>query len=600
MSEENLYTFENEAYRKTYWHTCSHVMAQAVKRLYPQVKLAIGPSIDSGWYYDFDADFSFTQEHLDAIEAEMKKICKEKLPLVRSEKPRAEAVAYMESLGEPYKVELINDLPEDAVISFYTQGEFTDLCAGPHLDSTGRIKANAFKLTQCCGAYWRGDSKRKMLQRIYGIAFPKKEELDEYLQKQEEARKRDHNKLGRELEYFTTVDVIGQGLPILLPKGARVIQTLQRWVEDEEEKRGYLLTKTPLLAKRELYKISGHWDHYLDGMFVLGDPHDETKECFALRPMTCPFQYQVYLNRARSYRDLPMRLGETSTLFRNEDSGEMHGLIRVRQFTISEGHIVLRPDQLEEEFKHCLDLAKYCLGTVGLLEDCTFRFSQWDPANPNNKYEGTAEQWNEAQEIMGRILDDLGVKYTVGIDEAAFYGPKLDIQYKNVFGKEDTLVTIQIDMLLAERFGMYYIDENGEKKLPYIIHRTSLGCYERTLAYLIEEYAGALPTWMAPEQVRFLPVTDRAADRCADLVKALNAKGYRAEADYRNEKIGKKIREAQIEKVPYMVVVGDRDLENGTVSPRHRAAGDLGAMSFEDFEALLKKVVDEKIKDKDL
>ena len=348
MSEENLYTFENEAYRKTYWHTCSHVMAQAVKRLYPQVKLAIGPSIDSGWYYDFAADFSFTQEHLDAIEAEMKKICKEKLPLVRSEKPRAEAVAYMESLGEPYKVELINDLPEDAVISFYTQGEFTDLCAGPHLDSTGRIKANAFKLTQCCGAYWRGDSKRKMLQRIYGIAFPKKEELDEYLQKQEEARKRDHNKLGRELEYFTTVDVIGQGLPILLPKGARVIQTLQRWVEDEEEKRGYLLTKTPLLAKRELYKISGHWDHYLDGMFVLGDPHDETKECFALRPMTCPFQYQVYLNRARSYRDLPMRLGETSTLFRNEDSGEMHGLIRVRQFTISEGHIVLRPDQLEE------------------------------------------------------------------------------------------------------------------------------------------------------------------------------------------------------------------------------------------------------------
>ena len=469
MSEENLYTFENEAYRKTYWHTCSHVMAQAVKRLYPQVKLAIGPSIDSGWYYDFDADFSFTQEHLDAIEAEMKKICKEKLPLVRSEKPRAEAVAYMESLGEPYKVELINDLPEDAVISFYTQGEFTDLCAGPHLDSTGRIKANAFKLTQCCGAYWRGDSKRKMLQRIYGIAFPKKEELDEYLQKQEEARRRDHNKLGRELEYFTTVDVIGQGLPILLPKGARVIQTLQRWVEDEEEKRGYLLTKTPLLAKRELYKISGHWDHYLDGMFVLGDPHDETKECFALRPMTCPFQYQVYLNRARSYRDLPMRLGETSTLFRNEDSGEMHGLIRVRQFTISEGHIVLRPDQLEEEFKRCLDLAKYCLGTVGLLEDCTFRFSQWDPANPNNKYEGTAEQWNEAQEIMGRILDDLGVKYTVGIDEAAFYGPKLDIQYKNVFGKEDTLVTIQIDMLLAERFGMYYTDENGEKKLPYII-----------------------------------------------------------------------------------------------------------------------------------
>lgn len=597
MSEENLYTFENEAYRKTYWHTCSHVMAQAVKRLYPQVKLAIGPSIDSGWYYDFDADFSFTQEHLDAIEAEMKKICKEKLPLVRSEKPRAEAVAYMESLDEPYKVELINDLPEDAVISFYTQGEFTDLCAGPHLDSTGRIKANAFKLTQCCGAYWRGDSKRKMLQRIYGIAFPKKEELDEYLQKQEEARRRDHNKLGRELEYFTTVDVIGQGLPILLPKGARVIQTLQRWVEDEEEKRGYLLTKTPLLAKRELYKISGHWDHYLDGMFVLGDPHDETKECFALRPMTCPFQYQVYLNRARSYRDLPMRLGETSTLFRNEDSGEMHGLIRVRQFTISEGHIVLRPDQLEEEFKRCLDLAKYCLGTVGLLEDCTFRFSQWDPANPNNKYEGTAEQWNEAQEIMGRILDDLGVKYTVGIDEAAFYGPKLDIQYKNVFGKEDTLVTIQIDMLLAERFGMEYTDQNGQKVRPYIIHRTSLGCYERTLAYLIEKYAGALPLWMMPTQVRVLPITDRAHDYAQEIVDRLRDAGIRAESDYRSEKLGYKIREAQIQKIPYMLVVGDRDMENQTVSVRTRAGVDLGAMSVDDFRAKCRAEIDTKARD---
>ena len=597
MSEENLYTFENEAYRKTYWHTCSHVMAQAVKRLYPQVKLAIGPSIDSGWYYDFDADFSFTQEHLDAIEAEMKKICKEKLPLVRSEKPRAEAVAYMESLGEPYKVELINDLPEDAVISFYTQGEFTDLCAGPHLDSTGRIKANAFKLTQCCGAYWRGDSKRKMLQRIYGIAFPKKDELDEYLQKQEEARKRDHNKLGRELEYFTTVDVIGQGLPILLPKGARVIQTLQRWVEDEEEKRGYLLTKTPLLAKRELYKISGHWDHYLDGMFVLGDPHDETKECFALRPMTCPFQYQVYLNRARSYRDLPMRLGETSTLFRNEDSGEMHGLIRVRQFTISEGHIVLRPDQLEEEFKHCLDLAKYCLGTVGLLEDCTFRFSQWDPANPNNKYEGTAEQWNEAQEIMGRILDDLGVKYTVGFDEAAFYGPKLDIQYKNVFGKEDTLVTIQIDMLLAERFGMEYTDQNGQKVRPYIIHRTSLGCYERTLAYLIEKYAGALPLWMMPTQVRVLPITDRAHDYAQEIVDRLRDAGIRAESDYRSEKLGYKIREAQMQKIPYMLVVGDRDMENQTVSVRTRAGVDLGAMSVDDFRTKCRAEIDTKARD---
>ena len=601
MSEENnLYTFENPEYRQTYWHTCSHVLAQAMKRLHPEVKLAIGPSIENGFYYDFDTPAPFTEAQLTELEAEMRKICKEKLKLERFELPRAEAIQFMEEKEEPYKVELINDLPEDAVISFYKQGEFTDLCTGPHLDSTGRIKGNGIKLTACNAAYWRGDSNRQTLQRIYGVAFPKKDQLDEYLKAQEEAKKRDHNKLGRELEYFTTVDVIGQGLPILLPKGARVIQVLQRWVEDTEQQRGYLLTKTPLMAKRELYKISGHWDHYLDGMFVLGDPHDETKECFALRPMTCPFQYQVFLNRGRSYRDLPMRLGETSTLFRNEDSGEMHGLIRVRQFTISEGHLVLRPEQLEEEFKGCLDLAKYCLDTVGLLDKCTFRFSQWDPTNPNNKYEGTPEQWDEAQRVMGQILDDLDVHYTIGIDEAAFYGPKLDIQYRNVYGKEDTLVTIQIDMLLAKQFGMEYVDVDGQKKTPYIIHRTSLGCYERTLAYLIEEYAGALPCWMAPEQVRFLPVTDRAADRCAELVKALNAKGYRAEADYRNEKIGKKIREAQIEKVPYMVVVGDRDLENGTVSPRHRAAGDLGAMSFEDFEALLKKVVDEKIKDKDL
>ena len=596
MSEENIYTFENPEYRKTYWHTCSHVLAQAVKRLYPEVKLAIGPSIEGGFYYDFDAPFNFTQEHLDALEAEMRKICKEKLKLERFELPRAEAIAFMQEKDEPYKVELINDLPADAHISFYKQGEFVDLCAGPHLDSTGRIKGNAIKLTQCCGAYWRGDSNRKMLQRIYAVAFPKKEELDEYLKQREEALKRDHNKLGRDLEYFTTVDYIGQGLPILLPKGARVIQLLQRWVEDVEQKRGYLLTKTPLMAKRELYKISGHWDHYLDGMFVMGDPHDETKECFALRPMTCPFQYQVYLNRQRSYRDLPMRLGETSTLFRNEDSGEMHGLIRVRQFTISEGHLVLRPDQLEEEFKGCLELAKYFLSTVGMLDKCTFRFSQWDPANPNNKYEGTKGQWDEAQRVMGQILDDLDVKYEVGIDEAAFYGPKLDIQYKNVFGKEDTLVTIQIDMLLAQRFGMYYIDENGEKALPYIIHRTSLGCYERTLAYLIEEYAGALPTWMAPEQVRFLPVTDRAADYCADAAKVLESQGFRVEVDYRNEKIGKKIRDAQMEKVPYMVVVGDRDMENGTVSPRHRADGDLGAMSLDAFAALLRQVVDSKAK----
>lgn len=599
MSEEvkNEFSFENPEYRKTYWHTCSHVLAQAMKRLHPEVKLAIGPSIENGFYYDFDTPRPFTPEDLAALEAEMRKICKEKLKLERFELPREEAIKFMEEKEEPYKVELIQDLPEDAVISFYKQGDFTDLCAGPHLDSTGRIKGNAIKLTSATGAYWRGDSSRKMLQRIYGVAFPKKDELDEYLAKQAEALKRDHNKLGRELEYFTTVDVIGQGLPVLLPKGARVVQLLQRWIEDTEQKRGYLLTKTPLMAKRELYKISGHWDHYLDGMFILGDPHDETKECFALRPMTCPFQYQVFLNRQRSYRELPMRLGETSTLFRNEDSGEMHGLIRVRQFTISEGHLILRPDQLEEEFKGCLDLAKYCLDTLGLLDKCTFRFSQWDPANPNNKYEGTAEQWEEAQRVMAQILKDLDVEYSVGIDEAAFYGPKLDIQYKNVYGKEDTLVTIQIDMLLAEKFGMYYIDENGEKKLPYIIHRTSMGCYERTLAYLIEEYAGALPTWIAPEQVRFLPVTDRAGDYCAQLAEKLSDQGFRVEVDYRNEKIGKKIREATMEKVPYMLVVGDRDMENNTVSVRRRSGEDLGAMSLEEFSALIGKAVAEKSRD---
>ena len=596
MSENNEFTFENEQYRKTYWHTCSHVLAQAVKRLHPEVKLAIGPAIDNGFYYDFDAPFTFTPEMLAELEAEMRKICKEKLKLERFELPRDEAIKFMEEKEEPYKVELIQDLPEDAHISFYRQGEFTDLCAGPHLDSTGRIKGNAIKLTQCCGAYWRGDSKRKMLQRIYAVAFPKKEDLDAYLAEQEEALKRDHNKLGRELEYFTTVDCIGQGLPVLLPKGARVVQLLQRWVEDVEQSRGYLLTKTPLMAKRDLYKISGHWDHYLDGMFILGDPYDETKECFALRPMTCPFQYQVYLNRQRSYRDLPMRLGETSTLFRNEDSGEMHGLIRVRQFTISEGHLVLRPDQLEEEFKGCLDLAKYCLDTVGLLDKCTFRFSQWDPANPNNKYEGTAEQWDHAQSAMARILKDLNVDYTIGIDEAAFYGPKLDIQYKNVYGKEDTLVTIQIDMLLAEKFGMYYIDENGEKKLPYIIHRTSLGCYERTLAYLLETYAGALPTWMAPEQVRLLPVTDRAVDYCREQATKLTNMGFRVTVDDRSEKIGKKIRDGQMEKVPYMLIVGDRDIEAGTVSLRHRTDGDLGAMTLDAFAAQLREVVDSKAK----
>ena len=591
MSEENLYTFENPEYRKTFWHTSSHVMAQAVKRLWPEVQLAIGPAIDEGWYYDFDAPFSFTPEHLQKIEAEMKKIVKERIRLERSEKSREEAIAWAEEHNEPYKRELIQDLPEDAVISFYKQGEFVDLCAGPHLDSTGRIKGNAIKLTSATGAYWRGDSNRKMLQRIYAVAFPKKDELDAYLAQQAEALKRDHNKLGRELEYFTTVDYVGQGLPVLLPKGTRAIQELQRWVEDTEEKWGYVRTKTPLMAKRDLYRISGHWDHYLDGMFIMGDPHDESAECFALRPMTCPFQYQVYLNRQRSYRDLPMRLGETSTLFRNEDSGEMHGLIRVRQFTISEGHLVLRPDQLEEEFRRCFELSKYMMETLGMWDKCFFRFSQWDPANPNNKYEGTAEQWEEAQAVMGKILDNLGIDYEVGIDEAAFYGPKLDIQYKNVFGKEDTLVTIQVDMLLAEKFGMYYIDENGEKALPYIIHRTSMGCYERTLAYLIEEYAGALPTWLMDEQVRVMPITDRAADYAQSVQEQLQMAGVRAKVDYRNEKIGKKIRDAQLEKVPYMLIVGDKEVESGEVNVRHRAEGDLGNMSVAVCAEMVSEVI---------
>ncbi|MBQ3078427.1 MAG: threonine--tRNA ligase [Clostridia bacterium] len=573
-------------------HSASHVLAQAVKNLRPNVKLAIGPAIDNGFYYDFDVDEPFTTDFLNQVEKEMTKIIKKNSRMERFELPREEALALMKD--EPYKVELINELPEGEAISFYKQEGFVDLCAGPHLPSLGKIKA--VKLMSIAGAYWRGSEKNKMLQRIYATAFATKEELDAYVAAREDALKRDHNKLGRELEYFTTVDSIGQGLPILLPKGARVIQLLQRWVEDTEQKAGYLLTKTPLMAKRDLYRISGHWDHYLDGMFILGDPYDETKECFALRPMTCPFQYQVYLNRQRSYRELPMRLGETSTLFRNEDSGEMHGLIRVRQFTISEGHLVLRPDQLAEEFKGCLELAKYMLETVGMLDKCTFRFSQWDPENPKNKYEGTREQWETAQAIMKDILDDLGVNYEIGIDEAAFYGPKLDVQYHNVFGKEDTIVTLQIDMLLAERFGMYYIDENGEKKLPYIIHRTSLGCYERTLAYLIETYAGALPTWMSPEQVRILSVTDRAADYAIELKKKLEALGFRAEADITGNKIGKKIRDAQMEKIPYMLIVGDRDMAENTVSVRHRADGDIGAISFDAFAALIKEVVEKKAK----
>ncbi len=590
--EVKLLTFADKEGKHVFRHTASHILAQAVKRLYPAVKLTIGPAIEDGFYYDFDSDVAFGPEQLAAIEGEMKKIVKENHLIERFELPRAEAIALMTEKDEPYKVQLIEELPDDAVISFYKQGEFTDLCAGPHLFSTGAVKA--FKLTQCTGAYWKGDQNNKMLQRVYGVAFPSKDELKAHLEALEEARKRDHNKLGRELEYFTTVESIGQGLPILMPKGARVIQTLQRWIEDEEQKRGYLLTKTPLMAKRDLYRISGHWDHYRDGMFVLGDADDETKECFALRPMTCPFQYQVFLNKKRSYRELPMRLGETSTLFRNEDSGEMHGLIRVRQFTISEGHLILRPEQLEEEFRGCLELAKHCLVTVGMLENCTFRFSQWDPARAGIKYEGTPEQWEEAQRVMGNILDNLGVAYTIGIDEAAFYGPKLDIQYKNVFGKEDTIVTIQIDMLLAEKFGMEYVDSDGQLKRPYIIHRTSLGCYERTLAYLIERYAGALPTWMAPVQVKVLPIGDEHIDYAYDVKKALEAKGVRVEVDDRNETIGKKIRNAQLEKLPYMLVIGDNEMNDKTVAVRSRKDGDKGVLSVDAFLSELLVEIEEK------
>ena len=585
-------TFEDDEAKRVLRHTASHILAQAVKKLKPNAKLAIGPAIENGFYYDFDSDESFTPEFLKEVEKEMNRIVKQNERLERFELPREEAIKFMEEKGEPYKVELINDLPEGSVISFYKQGDFVDLCAGPHLSSTGKVKA--IKLTSIAGAYWRGSEKNKMLQRIYGTAITDKTDLEEYLKAQEEALKRDHNKLGRELEFFTTVDSIGQGLPILLPKGSRVIQLLQRWVEDTEQKAGYLLTKTPLMAKRELYKISGHWDHYLDGMFILGDPHDETKECFALRPMTCPFQYQVYLNRQRSYRDLPMRLGETSTLFRNEDSGEMHGLIRVRQFTISEGHLVLRPDQLEEEFKGCLELAKYMLGTVGMLENCTFRFSQWDPENPKGKYEGTKEQWEEAQSVMKRILDNLGVNYSIGIDEAAFYGPKLDIQYKNVFGKEDTIVTIQIDMLLAEKFGMEYVDADGQKKRPYIIHRTSLGCYERTLAYLIERFAGAFPLWLSPEQVRVLTITDRADEAALKVQKELQQQGMRVEVDLRNEKIGFKVREAVTQKVPYMLVLGDKEVEDGTVAVRTRKGENLGVMKLDEVIAMFNKEIESK------
>jgi threonyl-tRNA synthetase len=573
-------TFDDPDGKKAFWHTASHVLAQAVKRLYPNAKCAIGPAIDTGFYYDFDVEKPFSQEDLDKITAEMKKIVKSKIKLEKFELSPQDAIKKLEEMNEPYKVELCKEhADKNEPISFYQQDEFVDLCAGPHLMDVSVLKAVA--LTNCTGAYWRGDSNNHQLCRVYGIAFPKASMLDEYLEMMEEAKSRDHNKLGRELELFTTVDCIGQGLPVLLPKGAKIVQILQRWIEDEEAKRGWQLTKTPLMAKSDLYKISGHWDHYKDGMFVLGD-EEKDDEVFALRPMTCPFQYQVFLNRQRSYRDLPMRLSETSTLFRNEASGEMHGLIRVRQFTISEGHLMCTPDQLEDEFAQCLDLVKYTLKTLGLYEDVSYRFSQWDPEN-TEKYIGTAEDWDEAQGVMKKILDDLEISYSVGKGEAAFYGPKLDVQIKNVFGKEDTLITIQIDQFLAEKFGMEYVDKDGQKKNPYIIHRTSVGCYERTLALLIEKYAGAFPLWLAPVQVKLLPIADRHLDYIYEVKKQLEAKGIRCEVDDRSEKIGYKIRSAQLEKIPYMILVGDKDIENNCISVRHRKQGDLGSMSVEKF-----------------
>lgn len=560
-------------------HTASHVLAEAVKRLYPEAKLAIGPSIDTGFYYDFDHE-PFSREDLDEIEKEMKKIIKEGARLEKFTLPREEAIAFMEERNEPYKVELIQELPEDAVISFYRQGEFVDLCAGPHLMSTKPVKA--FKLISSSGAYWRGDEKNKMLARIYGTAYSKKDELKEHLRMLEEAKKRDHNKLGREMELFTTVDVIGQGLPLIMPKGVKIIQTLQRWIEDEEEKRGYVRTKTPLMAKKDLYVISDHWNHYKEGMFVLGDEEKEGEEVFALRPMTCPFQYYVYKAKQHSYRELPLRYGETSTLFRNEDSGEMHGLTRVRQFTISEGHLIVRPDQLEEEFRGCVDLAKYCLTTLGLEEDVTYRLSLWDPNN-QEKYLGTEEMWNKIQQNMRDILNHIGIEFTEEEGEAAFYGPKLDIQAKNVYGKEDTMITIQLDMFLAERFDMTFVDKDGLKKRPYIIHRTSMGCYERTLAWLIEKYAGMFPTWLCPEQVRVLPISEKHLDYANEVLAKLQENGISATADGRSEKIGYKIREARMDKVPYMLVVGAKEEEEKLVSVRSRYKGDEGQKNLDDF-----------------
>ncbi|MBQ1194272.1 MAG: threonine--tRNA ligase [Lachnospiraceae bacterium] len=577
-SEVNILTFNDEAGKAAYRHTTSHVLAEAVKRLYPEAKLAIGPSIDTGFYYDFEHE-PFSREDLDKIEAEMKKVIKENAALEKFTLSREEAIKFMEERNEPYKVELINDLPQDAVISFYKQGDFVDLCAGPHLMKTGAIKA--FKLISSSGAYWRGNSDNKVLARIYGTAFTKKEELKEYLEYLEDIKKRDHNKLGREMELFTTVDVIGQGLPLLMPKGVIMLQTLQRWIEDEEEKRGYVRTKTPLMAKSDLYKISGHWDHYKEGMFVLGD-EEKDKEVFALRPMTCPFQYYVYKASQKSYRDLPIRYGETSTLFRNEDSGEMHGLTRVRQFTISEGHLIVRPDQMVEEFKGCLALAKYCLETLGVEEDVTYHLSKWDPDN-REKYIGEPEVWEETEGHIRNILNELGVKFTEDVGEAAFYGPKVDINAKNVYGKEDTMITIQWDALLAEQFDMYYVDQNGEKVRPYIIHRTSMGCYERTLAWLIEKYAGLFPTWLCPEQVRVLPISEKYAEYADKVNQELKNNGIRSSVDNRSEKIGYKIRDSRLNRVPYMLVVGQKEEEEGKVSVRSRYLGDEGAKDLDTF-----------------
>ena len=573
----NINTFDTEEGKKAFWHTSSHILAQAVKRLYPQAKLAIGPSTASGFYYDFDCDVSFNSEILPKIEDEMKKIIKESPKIEKFKLPRTEALDFMKA--EPYKVELINDLGKDEIISFYSQGDFTDLCAGPHIMDISKIKA--VKLLSTTGAYWRGSEKNKMLQRIYGVSFPKASELEAHLEALEQAKLRDHNKVGRELGYFTTSDVIGQGLPLLMPKGARLFQILNRFVEDEEQRRGYVLTKTPLMAKSDLYKISGHWDHYKDGMFVLGD-EDKDEEVFALRPMTCPFQYTVYNTELHSYRDLPIKYAETSTLFRNEASGEMHGLIRVRQFTISEGHLILTPEQLADEFRKAVDLVAYMMKTIGLYDELSFRFSKRDPAD-KEKYIGDDERWDSTEAKMKEILDSMGLVYKTALGEAAFYGPKLDIQIKNVHGKEDTLITVQIDPFLAERFDMVYVDSDGQKKRPYIIHRTSIGCYERTIALILEKYMGALPLWMSPEQVRILPISQKFADFGYEVKKQLESIGIRVTLDERNEKIGYKIREAQLEKIPYMLVIGEKEETQKQVSVRSRSKGDLGSISVEAF-----------------